>query len=107
MLRNIDSPEAAVTAYREYLELEYEALPEEEIGFIQEPQGWVLFSRSGRGYVNPLYHPQSLAELLEVVLPGASLSSAVEVLARELKEARARLASRNRQIRDLRRQARK
>mgnify|MGYP001610624868 CR=1 FL=1 len=105
MEKIISSIEEAVEAYRLYKE--YEPAPDEEVGFIQEPSGWMLFTRSGRGYVYSLFYPQSLEDLLEEILPGTHLADTVEVLARELAEAKSRLRLRNRQIRDLRRQARK
>ena len=74
-MNQLITAENILSAYSNYLA--YECGPEEQCGFIREPHGWVFITRQGRGYVNPLFHPQSLDEALDVMLPGQSLASVV------------------------------
>ena len=79
-----------------------------ECGFIEEAAGFELCYRSrGTTYVYPLEYPRTFGEYLDLVFPEAEIKLVVEELAESLKEAKARLSLRNRQIRDLRRQLRK
>lgn len=104
-MNQVVSKENCIATFAEYLA--YECGPDEEVGFFEDQGGWVLFSRSGRGYVYGLFQPRNLEEFLVIVLPGTLLENVVKGLTLELADAKRRLSLRNRQIRDLRRQARK
>ena len=98
------TPEGITRAYVDYLNLERlsQDIQDWDAGFLVENRVLELVERTGRGYVYGLFHPQTLADLLDYALPGGNLVGVVGILSRELTTARESLRRRNRQIRDLR-----